>query len=493
MSVGSNLVQIHRMLGQLSERMIALESRHASVDADSVRSMESVLGEQLEPKLDAKLEAKLDAKLNAALEPKLDAKMDAKLDAKLDSRLDVRVSVALKRERAFLEAAISEQVTKAVLDSVDIRHTAMRMDADTKNVERDARTDAAIRSLEARTDAAARVLEGKVDALGSLVRSNASSPSSPLIPASAAGADVLGSIDVKMSEIRREMDMKNLEREATTEAILAERASESMRKSEEYAAQVLELKTAFAALQKLVMDQYNPPDQTPGVTIDLKGNPDLSHLLAEMPAMRAEQAGLHTEQRGIRQEITSLKAEVASCRGDSQTAARDSMAAKAAANTAVTKTDGAKVELLSKLDATKAELLLKFEEMSSLAAKVESVATDVDDLKARTPATSAPETPVPAAPVPAPPVPTETDALQVTEQPATSDASVVTDAPAPADTPASTDAPATQATPKAPLHRVTQVTNSRLKVNNAPKPPSDDDVVLKRASKPRGRKPAGKA
>lgn len=130
MSFGAHIVQLNSLMREISERLRVLESGQTKDQDTAGAAIEVFVKEQLSSHVDARLKHELDALMNAEFDGKLNAAVDSKLDAKLEQKLDVKVSVALKRERAFLEAAIKEAVAKTILDSVDARLRSLRQETD---------------------------------------------------------------------------------------------------------------------------------------------------------------------------------------------------------------------------------------------------------------------------------------------------------------------------------------------------------------------------
>lgn len=132
MSVAANIMNMNAQLNKLHGRLATLEAAGLGDRAAAAGAVEAFVGKELAARADSEMGCQLERRVNEKFDARLDAALGAKLDALLDGKLDVKVGVGIRRERAFLEAALKESVTKAMVDVVDARVRALRAECDAR-------------------------------------------------------------------------------------------------------------------------------------------------------------------------------------------------------------------------------------------------------------------------------------------------------------------------------------------------------------------------
>jgi hypothetical protein len=130
MSFAANIIGLHAAVTELTTRVNAISSHSNGEKEVATDSIARFVEDKLKAQVDAKMEAELETRLDAKFEGLLDLKLAAALDAKIEQKLDTKVSVAVKRERAFLEQSIKDALTKTFVDIIDTRMRTLKLEMD---------------------------------------------------------------------------------------------------------------------------------------------------------------------------------------------------------------------------------------------------------------------------------------------------------------------------------------------------------------------------
>lgn len=130
MSFAANIISLHGAVSELTARVNAITAHDSGEKAVATDSIARFVEDKLKSQVDAKMEAELETRLDAKFEGLLDLKLAAALDAKIEQKLDTKVSIAVKRERAFLEQSIKDSLTKTFIDIIDTRMRTLKLEMD---------------------------------------------------------------------------------------------------------------------------------------------------------------------------------------------------------------------------------------------------------------------------------------------------------------------------------------------------------------------------
>lgn len=127
----NNILGICEEMGRISVRVSALETEKSSATCAAADSVAKFVGEELAGQVDSKIKSEMERLLDARFQGVLDTQLDAKLDSMFDMKLDTKVSVAVRRERAFLEASVEESVKKSIVEMLDARLRSAQLNTET--------------------------------------------------------------------------------------------------------------------------------------------------------------------------------------------------------------------------------------------------------------------------------------------------------------------------------------------------------------------------
>jgi hypothetical protein len=152
MSMYNNILGICEEMGRISTRVSALETANSSATGAATDSVAKFVGEELATQVDAKIRSEMERLLDARFQGVLDTQLDAKLDSMFDMKLDTKVSVAVRRERAFLEASVEESVKKSIVEMLDARLRSAQLNNETSIKGATAAVDEIVASLKQTLD-----------------------------------------------------------------------------------------------------------------------------------------------------------------------------------------------------------------------------------------------------------------------------------------------------------------------------------------------------
>lgn len=182
MSMYNNILGICEEMGRISTRVSSLETKNSASSGAAADSVAKFVGEQLASQVDAKIKSEMERLLDARFQGVLDTQLDSKLDSMFDMKLDTKVSVAVRRERAFLEASVMESVQKSIVEMLDARLRSAQLHNETSIKTALTAVDEIVAALKGTLDERVSQLREELQAAASISSEPAIQQSAPEVP-----------------------------------------------------------------------------------------------------------------------------------------------------------------------------------------------------------------------------------------------------------------------------------------------------------------------